>query len=275
MGFYIRKAFRVGPLRLNLSRSGIGLSAGVRGARVGVGPRGSYLHAGREGLYYRKTLGRPRSRYRARSGEEAAPGSTPATVAVTPRLSAFLHSIRRARALRRLTGATFTIGAFAAFLHAGFLLLAAVGLGFAVGARSLRQVAIRAVQDVSIPPPPVLGFLALTEDRDMDLVSLDVRPVRVDGELVVFDGGFLRFLPEEVWFAADGRFGAVRPTPGRPTRLLLAEPLPGLEVTGERYRHERLDGGPDRRYSENVKLVEATGVVTRLTEEYAFVVATL
>ena len=56
MGFYIRKGFNFGPLRLNLSRSGLGASFGVKGARIGVGPRGSYIHMGRDGLYYRRTL---------------------------------------------------------------------------------------------------------------------------------------------------------------------------------------------------------------------------
>jgi hypothetical protein len=57
MGFYIRKGFNFGPLRLNLSRSGLGTSFGVKGLRIGLGPRGAYLHAGRGGLYYRKSLG--------------------------------------------------------------------------------------------------------------------------------------------------------------------------------------------------------------------------
>src|SRR5579862_2445755 len=56
MGFYIRKGFNFGPLRLNLSRSGLGASFGVKGARIGIGPRGSYIHMGRGGLYYRQTL---------------------------------------------------------------------------------------------------------------------------------------------------------------------------------------------------------------------------
>jgi|ERR1039458_399612 hypothetical protein len=56
MGFYIRKGFNFGPLRLNLSRSGLGASFGVKGARIGVGPRGSYVQMGRGGLYYRQTL---------------------------------------------------------------------------------------------------------------------------------------------------------------------------------------------------------------------------
>lgn len=56
MGIYLRKSIGVGPLRFNLSGSGIGVSGGVRGFRVGAGPRGNYVHMGRHGLYYRATL---------------------------------------------------------------------------------------------------------------------------------------------------------------------------------------------------------------------------
>jgi hypothetical protein len=59
MGFYLRKSVSFGPFRLNLSRSGLGTSFGVKGARIGVGPRGSYVHMGRGGLYYRQTLTPP------------------------------------------------------------------------------------------------------------------------------------------------------------------------------------------------------------------------
>jgi hypothetical protein len=56
MPFYLRKAFNFGPLRLNLSRSGLGMSVGIKGARIAVGPRGSYVHLGRKGFYYRQSL---------------------------------------------------------------------------------------------------------------------------------------------------------------------------------------------------------------------------
>jgi hypothetical protein len=56
MGFYIRKSVSVGPFRFNLSKSGIGISTGIKGLRFGVGPRGNYVHIGRGGLYYRATL---------------------------------------------------------------------------------------------------------------------------------------------------------------------------------------------------------------------------
>ena len=57
MGWYLRKSLRFGPLRFNLSKSGIGTSIGVKGLRVGTGPKGSYLHGGRDGLYFRERLG--------------------------------------------------------------------------------------------------------------------------------------------------------------------------------------------------------------------------
>lgn len=57
MGFYIRKSVKAGPFRFNLSKSGLGVSAGVPGFRVGTGPRGNYVQMGRGGLYYRTTLG--------------------------------------------------------------------------------------------------------------------------------------------------------------------------------------------------------------------------
>lgn len=56
MPFYLRKAYKKGPVRLNLSKSGLGLSLGITGARLGVNSRGTYVHGGRHGLYYRKNL---------------------------------------------------------------------------------------------------------------------------------------------------------------------------------------------------------------------------
>ena len=52
MGFYLRTSLRAGPFRLNLSPSGIGVSAGVPGFRVGTGPRGNYVRVGGAGVFY-------------------------------------------------------------------------------------------------------------------------------------------------------------------------------------------------------------------------------
>jgi hypothetical protein len=59
MSWFLRKAFKIGPFRFNLSKSGVGVSAGVTGARVGIRPDGrAYTHAGRFGLYHRQELGK-------------------------------------------------------------------------------------------------------------------------------------------------------------------------------------------------------------------------
>lgn len=66
MAFYLRKALSSGPIRLNFSKGGIGISGGVTGARIGLNSRGAYIHGGRHGIYYRKQLGRGK-----RSAEES------------------------------------------------------------------------------------------------------------------------------------------------------------------------------------------------------------
>jgi hypothetical protein len=73
MGFYLRKSVRVGPLRFNLSKSGIGVSVGIKGFRVGSGPRGNYVHMGANGVYYRKTLAGRRNGSRHERGGEPPP----------------------------------------------------------------------------------------------------------------------------------------------------------------------------------------------------------
>jgi len=57
MGFFFRKSIGFGPFRLNLSKSGFGVSTGIKGARIWTGPRGTYVQVGREGFYYRQKIG--------------------------------------------------------------------------------------------------------------------------------------------------------------------------------------------------------------------------
>ena len=72
MGWYLRKSLNLGPIRINLSKLGLAMSAGVKGLRVGTGPRGKYLHAGREGLYYRTSLDTHAEQATSRAVQEAA-----------------------------------------------------------------------------------------------------------------------------------------------------------------------------------------------------------
>ncbi|MET8250686.1 DUF4236 domain-containing protein [Micromonospora sp. NPDC005197] len=52
MGFYLRTTLKAGPFRFNLSPSGVGVSAGVPGFRVGTGPRGNYIRVAGLGTTY-------------------------------------------------------------------------------------------------------------------------------------------------------------------------------------------------------------------------------
>ncbi len=61
MGFYLKKSIKCGPLRFNLSNSGIGISTGVKGLRVGVDGKGrTYIGGGKGILRYRKQLSSPK-----------------------------------------------------------------------------------------------------------------------------------------------------------------------------------------------------------------------
>lgn len=54
MSFYVREGMSVGPIKFNLSKSGVGASIGVEGFRLGAGPKGGYVHVGKSPVRYRK-----------------------------------------------------------------------------------------------------------------------------------------------------------------------------------------------------------------------------
>ncbi|MBR1460969.1 DUF4236 domain-containing protein [bacterium] len=56
MGFYFKKSIKIGPFRINFSKSGISVSLGVKGASVNVGPKTSSVNVGRKGVYYKKSI---------------------------------------------------------------------------------------------------------------------------------------------------------------------------------------------------------------------------
>lgn len=67
MGWNFRKSVNLGNgMRLNFSKSGVGISGGVKGLRVSTGPRGTRMTASipGTGIYYTKTLSSPRGRTR-------------------------------------------------------------------------------------------------------------------------------------------------------------------------------------------------------------------
>lgn len=93
MGLSYRKSISAGPFRFNLSGSGIGVSVGVPGFRVGSGPRGNYVSISKGGFTYRTTL--PSSRKQPAAPAQHSSGTpgarpifvSPATPTVGPMIS--------------------------------------------------------------------------------------------------------------------------------------------------------------------------------------------
>jgi hypothetical protein len=77
MGVSFAKSVKFGAVRFNFSGSGIGMSVGIPGLRIGTGPRGAYIGGGMAGFRYRKSLGT---------------GSRPGVAAVRPALAPAQYS---------------------------------------------------------------------------------------------------------------------------------------------------------------------------------------
>ena len=57
MSLSFRKSIKVGPMRFNFSKSGLGVSTGFKGFRIGSGPRGNYVSVSAHGIRFRQSLG--------------------------------------------------------------------------------------------------------------------------------------------------------------------------------------------------------------------------
>jgi len=79
MGFRIQRSIKLGKfVRLNISKSGVGFSAGVRGLRISSGPRGSFINLGipGTGLSYRKKLSNKKPFGNSRKDKQTATAQT-------------------------------------------------------------------------------------------------------------------------------------------------------------------------------------------------------
>lgn len=79
MPFYLRKSVSAGPFRFNFSKGGVGASVGIKGLRIGTGPRGHYINVGYSGIYYRATLGKA-----GQAAKQPAMPASPARLPATP-----------------------------------------------------------------------------------------------------------------------------------------------------------------------------------------------
>jgi hypothetical protein len=169
MGFYLRRSVSVGPFRFNLSGSGVGVSVGVSGFRVGSGPRGNYVHLGRGGIYYRHTfpaesVPRPIATP-STTMQEIESGAAAAIVdASSEDLLNELRAKRRVIALRPFAIALailllpMTVGSGWAFL-----VVAIIGLALILGAGYRDRIAKTVVILYELEPPVEEAFGRFTE----------------------------------------------------------------------------------------------------------------
>jgi Protein of unknown function (DUF4236) len=311
MGFYIRKSFSAGPIRLNLSRSGLGASFGVKGARIGVGPRGTYVHMGRGGLYYRQTLAPPSSASQGNSEHaEQAPhhdGFQP----IESGAAVKMFDTSAARLLNELNRVNARKDMFpvAAVLGAIFLLILAVALApwwaLLIGALAISVLALRlrhldvtngtAILEYSVEgeAAELFGKLqgsfgdlgacqmmwhvdasAHTDDwkrnagvggliQRTQCQVLSSRPPKMQCNLTVpmlaAGNKRLYFFPDRVLVYDSGGVGAVpyselHATAGK-LKFVEDGPVPSdAAPAGKRWRYVNKDGGPDRRFNNNVEL---------------------
>ena len=101
MGWGYRKRVRLFPgVWMNVSKRGIGLSAGVKGARVSTGPNGTWLSTSFMGLFSRQKLGSP-PRVAAGQGRTQGVGCLGLLVVAAGALGVFLLPESSARTVSR------------------------------------------------------------------------------------------------------------------------------------------------------------------------------
>ena len=135
MPLWYRKSLKIGPARINLSTGGVGASVGVRGLRLGVNRRGTYIRAGRGGfVYYQQLSSTARSQPSAETTEQRPSDedlSVVAPDAVTDEWRAQLSRPRYASTVFWVAGLTIVAGLLAHFpiiASIGVVLLIAGGL---------------------------------------------------------------------------------------------------------------------------------------------------
>ncbi|MCW7487035.1 DUF4236 domain-containing protein, partial [Leptospira bandrabouensis] len=124
MGISFRKSIKAGPLRLNFSKSGLGVSTGIKGLRVGVNAKGrSYVGGGVAGFQYRQNLSSSKGRKKA--GDDFS--SAQEMLAALPKSQAtIIESILGGGGLLGILVFPFIWGWFGFFLAIGFIITAFV-----------------------------------------------------------------------------------------------------------------------------------------------------
>lgn len=124
MGISYRKSVKAGPFRLNFSKSGLGVSTGIKGLRVGVNAKGqSYVGGGVAGFQYRQNLSSSKSKQKA--GDDFS--STQEILATLPKSQVTIfETILGGTGILGILVFPFILGWFGFFLAIGFIISAFV-----------------------------------------------------------------------------------------------------------------------------------------------------
>lgn len=290
MGWYLRKSVRLGPVRLNFSKSGVGASVGVTGARISTGPRGTYVHAGRGGIYFRQRLDGVNHLSIARPAvpdlSRVDPYDPPGVPA--PDLGDFsdtppepiIASINRAASIRAMAPlAMIAVSLLVVSLIASGLVavgVLALVLGSVVVVMARRTDARRRTYPLhfELDEPTQRAYLARAAavrvlsgakriwhqggtvqvgPRKPPHIDTNVRIVGID-----VGSALLLFFPDQLLVFRSGKYTAVRYDDlavGYDTynHVGSEHPPSDARIVGYQWLHSRVDGGPDRRFNHNPK----------------------
>lgn len=107
MGLFFKKSKNLGLFKLNFSKSGIGMSFGVKGFRISKNSKGTYLNAGKNGFYYRKKIDVAEPEEQIQENQENSKET--AIIYESPELASFSIKISLAVLLTILFGVGFML----------------------------------------------------------------------------------------------------------------------------------------------------------------------
>jgi hypothetical protein len=258
MPLYFRKSKSFGPVRLTASKSGVTTSLGVKGARVGIGPRGTYVHVGRGGVSYRQTLASM-----PKPAPQSAPTAAPPTNDVGELIDASSEDVLQqlnqpgGSWLAKLFGRTKPTALTYGLDDAASERFATItqALGALAQAQQLWRV------DSEVPTADRKHHGGATTSVTRHPARAGALPTRgIDTNISVqgIDTGNrqLYFFPERMLVRSGKRYGAV-PYAGlqvryAPIRFNEEGRVPGdTQVVGQTWRYVNKSGGPDKRFKDN------------------------
>jgi Protein of unknown function (DUF4236) len=283
MPLSVRRSKKMGPVRVNLSRSGVGASVGVKGARIGSGPRGTYVRVGRQGIFYRQRLGQANARAAA---PPAAPGETVTTADVDDLVDSssteLLHELNQPQGgwLTRLfkrpapSAVNYELdedsGAQFGRLQEALARLA-----------SADQLWLIETSTETQDRKHHAGATALVARRPIRAGRLNPPGIASNVDIYGIDAGSLQlyFFPDRLLVRQSKRYGAVDYTALTARRGETDYREEGMvpsdaTVIGSTWRYVNKSGGPDKRFADNrqipialygiVELAAANGLQLRL-----------